>query len=350
MTRVVILGAGVMGTAFATPLSDNGMTVDLVGTHLDGDLVAAMQATRVHPRLKAEIGANVTPLPDSELAAALARPADLVVVGVSTPGIGWAIDRLAESMTGTPPVLLLTKGIAGNADRVETLPELVCHELERKGIAHGPVGAVGGPCIAGELAVRRQTSAIVAFTDATLAAMWAGAMATDYYHLAHTGDLTGLEICAALKNFYAIGVSVPSGRLVSQPAANGAGLNNETASLFNQAVKELARIVAVSGGDPATAFGLAGLGDLHVTTQAGRNSRLGRLLGEGLTYAQAMDGPLKGETVEGTLVAASLKAPLAALARSGALATAQVPLANAIVAAVTRGEPLHVALETYHRT
>ncbi|MFP1630508.1 glycerol-3-phosphate dehydrogenase [Zhengella sp. ZM62] len=350
MTRVVILGAGVMGTAFATPLSDNGMTVDLVGTHLDGDLVAAMQATRVHPRLKAEIGENVTPLPVSELAATLARPPDLVVVGVSTPGIGWAIDRLAGAMTGTPPVLLLTKGIAGTADRVETLPELVCRELERMGVAHGPVGAVGGPCIAGELAVRRQTSAIVGFTDAALAAMWAGAMSTDYYHLAHGGDLAGLEICAALKNFYAIGVSVPSGRLASQPAANGAGLNNETASLFNQAVTELARIVAVSGGDPATAFGLAGLGDLHVTTQAGRNSRLGRLLGEGLTYAEAMDGPLKGETVEGTLVAASLKAPLAALDRAGILPAAQVPLANAIVAAVTRGEPLHVALDTYHRT
>lgn len=350
MTRVVILGAGVMGTAFATPLSDNGMTVDLVGTHLDGDLVNAMQASRIHPRLKAEIGASVTPHSVDELAAALARPADLVVVGVSTPGIGWAIDRLAESMTGTPPVLLLTKGIAETPDRVETLPDLVCRELDRRGVLHGPVGAVGGPCIAGELAVRRQTSAIVGFADNALAAKWAGAMTTDYYHLAHTGDLAGLEICAALKNFYAIGVSVPSGRLASQPAANGAGLNNETASLFNQAVTELARIVAVSGGAPATAYGLAGLGDLHVTTQAGRNSRLGRLLGEGLTYAEAMDGPLKGETVEGTLVAASLEAPLAALARAGALPAASVPLANAIVAAVTRGEPLQVALDRYHRS
>ena len=348
MPRVVILGAGVMGTAFATPMSDNGMTVDLVGTHLDGDLVAAMQAGRIHPRLKAEIGANVTPLPVSELAATLARPADLIVVGVSTPGIGWAIDRLTECATGEAPIVLLTKGIAETRDRVETLPEFVQRELAGRGVAHGPVGAVGGPCIAGELAVRRQTSAILGFTEQTLAAKWAAVLSTDYYHLAHTDDLTGLEICAALKNFYAIGVSVPSGRAPSQPAVNGAGLNNETASLFNQAVTELARIVAASGGNPSTAYGLAGLGDLHVTTQAGRNSRLGRLLGEGLTYAQAMEGPLKGETVEGTLVAASLEAPLAAMAAAQALAADQVPLANAIVAAVTCGDALRVTLENYH--
>ncbi|PHP68930.1 glycerol-3-phosphate dehydrogenase [Zhengella mangrovi] len=348
MTRVVIIGAGVMGTAFATPLSDNGMTVDLVGTHLDRDLVAAMQESRVHPRLRARIGQTVTPLQDSELAAALERPADLVVVGVSTPGIGWAIDRLAESMRGTAPVILLTKGIAETADRVEILPDLVRRELAARGVAHGPVGAVGGPCIAGELAARRQTSAIIGFDDKALAAGWAAAMSTGYYHLAHTDDLTGLEICAALKNFYAIGVSVPSGRLAGDPAVNDAGLNNETASLFNQAVTELSRIVAVSGGDPATAFGLAGLGDLHVTTQAGRNSRLGKLLGEGLSYRAAMAGPLKGETVEGTLVAASLKAPLGALAGSGGLPASRVPLANAIVAAVTQDSPLQVDLAAYH--
>ena len=72
MTRVVILGAGVMGTAFGLPLSDRGMEVRLVGTHLDRDLVAAMKETRVHPRLKAEIGANITVYQDSEMAEAFA--------------------------------------------------------------------------------------------------------------------------------------------------------------------------------------------------------------------------------------------------------------------------------------
>ena len=40
MAKVVILGAGVMGSAFSMPLSDNGHQVNLVGTHLDDNEIA----------------------------------------------------------------------------------------------------------------------------------------------------------------------------------------------------------------------------------------------------------------------------------------------------------------------
>jgi len=350
MKRIVILGAGVMGTAFATPASDAGCQIDLVGTHLDRAHVEAMQKTRIHPRLKAEIGAQVTPHQIEELGALLAQAPDLIVVGVSTPGIGWAADQLSQHMAGRPPIVLLTKGIDEVEDQVAILPHRLARQFAEIGKPLGPIGAVGGPCIAGELAVRRQTSAILGFADATLARHWAAALSTEYYHLVATDDLVGLEICAALKNFYAIGVSVPAGRLAAQPAVNGAGLHNETASFFNQAVTELARIVAASGGRAETAYGLAGLGDLHVTTQAGRNSRLGKLIGEGLTYAQAMAGPLAGETVEGALVAKSLAAPLASMDGDGRLPAASAPLAGAIVVAVARDQSFDVDFDSLHRS
>ncbi|MCC0030364.1 MAG: glycerol-3-phosphate dehydrogenase [Brucellaceae bacterium] len=349
MTRVVILGAGVMGTAFGLPLSDRGMEVRLVGTHLDRDLVAAMKETRVHPRLKAEIGANITVYQDSEMAEAFAEPADLIIGAISTPGIEWAIERFAEHLRGTPPIVLLTKGISRETEKVEILPDLVAREFARMGIAHGPLGAIGGPCIAGELAVRHQTSALIGFRDIALARHWAEAIATPYYHLRATDDLVGLEICAALKNFYAIGVSTPAGHAEIAPAVNGAGQNNAVASLFNQAIAELRAIVAASGGVEETALGLAGLGDLHVTCQAGRNSRLGRLIGKGVSYREAMDGPLKGETVEGTLVAEALAAPLAAYAAAGKLPEAAVPLARAIIACVTANAGFKMDLDPYHR-
>ncbi|OYX41025.1 MAG: hypothetical protein B7Z02_17095 [Rhodobacterales bacterium 32-67-9] len=348
MSRIVILGAGVMSTAFATPLSDNGFDVDLVGTHLDRDHVDAMKASREHPRLRARIGERVTPRQIESLSEVLATPPDLLVVGVSTPGIGWATEQLLRHMTGRPPVIFLTKGISDSADRIEILPDLVGRSLAQAGKDHGPLGAVGGPCIAGELAVRRQTSAIIGFRDEALAADWAARLSTGYYHLSATDDLVGLEICAALKNFFAIGVSVPRGRLAEMPAPNGAALHNEVASLFNQAVTELARIVGVGGGRPATAYGLAGLGDLHVTTQAGRNSKLGVLIGEGLSYAEAMAGPLNGETVEGAIVARSLRAPLAAAIDSGQLTEADLPLAHLIVESVAGKAAFKVDFAAFH--
>lgn len=348
MTRALVLGAGVMGTSFALPLSDRRMDISLVGTHLDRALVAGMKADRVHGRLKAQIGERITVFDDTEMEAAFAEPVDLIVVGISTPGVDWAIEKLAAHMRGTPALLMLTKGISELPEGIEILPDYMAREFARLGVAHGPIGAVGGPCIAGELAVRRDTTAIIGFREPGFAEHWAAQIATPYYELRHTTDLVGLEICAALKNFFAIGVSVPQGRVEGQAAVNGAGMHNATASLFNQAVNELTDIVRASGGDPATATGLAGLGDLHVTCQAGRNSKLGHLLGKGLSYREAMDGPLKGETVEGTLVAGTLDKPLTALAAAGRLPPERVPLARAIVAAVTRYEPLAESWPKYH--
>lgn len=348
MTRVIILGAGVMGTAFGLPLSDRGMDVSLVGTHLDRDLVAGMKRDAVHARLRAPIGENIRVFDDREMDAAFADPADLIVVGISTPGVDWAAEQLIRHMRGTPPIVMLTKGIAEGADGIEILPDTLARRFRDSGQAHGPLGAVGGPCIAGELAVRRDTTAIIGFREPGLAREWASRLSTPYYELRHTEDLVGLEICAALKNFYAIGVSVPQGRVEGQPAVNGAGMHNATASLFNQAVNELSEIVRASGGDPRTATGLAGLGDLHVTCQAGRNSRLGRLLGAGMSYSAAMNGPLRGETVEGTLVAASLASPLATLAAAGRLEEAHVPLARSIIATVTRDADLQAEWPRYH--
>jgi glycerol-3-phosphate dehydrogenase (NAD(P)+) len=348
MSSVIILGAGVMGTAFALPLSDRGMQVRLVGTHLDRALVEGMKENRVHGRLRAPLGDTITVYDDREMAEAFAEPADLVVVGVSTPGVEWAIGKLNEHMKGIPPIVMLTKGIAEGSEGIEILPDTMARRFSELRKAHGPIGGVGGPCIAGELAVRRETTAIVGFREAGLAREWAEKISTPYYELRHTQDLVGLEICAALKNFYAIGVSVPQGRAECEPAGNGAGMHNATASLFNQAVNELAEIVSASGGDAATATGLAGLGDLHVTCQAGRNSKLGRLLGTGMSYGAAMNGPLRGETVEGTLVATSLAGPLGKLAASGRLDAAHVPLAHAIIATVTQDAALKADWPRYH--
>ena len=45
-----IVGAGVMGTATAWPLSDNGHEIRLVGTHLDHDIIQSCKEKNFHPR------------------------------------------------------------------------------------------------------------------------------------------------------------------------------------------------------------------------------------------------------------------------------------------------------------
>ena len=68
---------------------------------------------------------------------------------------------------------------------------------------------------------------------------------------------------------------------------------------------------------------MPGAGDLYVTCQAGRNSRLGRQLGLGLSYAEVKAGPMKDDTIEGAELGITL-APT--LKRLDGLGPARCPI------------------------
>ena len=52
-------------------------------------------------------------------------------------------------------------------------------------------------------------------------------------------------------------------------------------------------------GKKQTVTGLAGLGDLYVSSGGGRNSKMGFYLGEGMTFSQAKKTKMEKITVEG---------------------------------------------------
>ena len=55
MRTVSVLGSGIMATALAFPLSDNGHEVRLIGTHLDREIIDSIKETGVHPGLDLEV-------------------------------------------------------------------------------------------------------------------------------------------------------------------------------------------------------------------------------------------------------------------------------------------------------
>jgi glycerol-3-phosphate dehydrogenase (NAD(P)+) len=52
-------------------------------------------------------------------------------------------------------------------------------------------------------------------------------------------------------------------------------------------------------GKEETAYGLAGLGDLYVSSAGGRNSKMGYYLGQGHVFMEAKEKFMKEITVEG---------------------------------------------------
>jgi glycerol-3-phosphate dehydrogenase (NAD(P)+) len=344
MATVLVLGAGVMGSAFTLPLADAGAEVRLVGTHLDSAVIEGVCRDRVHPRLKAPLPASVRAYRHDELGSALDASVDLVVLGVSSAGIDWAIEALRPVMPAPRPILLLTKGLAADGRRIGILPEPVEAALGC------PTGAVGGPCIAGELAVRRETSVVVSFREPALIDRVLGLLDAPYYHARGSDDLVGTEICAAFKNFFALAIGAPLGMLdMAEPAVNEARMHNLAAALFNQSVLELGRLNSGLGGRPETVHGLAGVGDLYVTVQGGRNSRMGRLLGAGWTYATAKAERMAEDTVEGAELALAVGPTFDAMLGDGRLAADDLPLTRAIMRAIRDNEHLGVPWNDFHR-
>ena len=245
---------------------------------------------------------------------------------------------------------MLTKGLRARHDGLQILPDAVREGLAGLGIRRVQIGAVGGPCIAGELAARRDTSVVIACADAVLSDRILRLVATPYYHAHSSTDVIGVEACAAFKNFYALAIGYPAGLLAKQgKAGNDALMHNLAASLFTQALAEMRHIVDFMGGTSDSVKGLAGAGDLYVTCQAGRNSRMGYFLGSGMRYREAKARYLADDTVEGAELALAIGPALDRLFDQGRLKRQDLPLAIAIVDAICHDLPLQIPWTAFHR-
>jgi len=348
MAAILILGAGVMGSAFSFPPADLGHEVRLVGTHLDREIIRELKTSRIHPKLKMKLADGVRFYYHDELEQALEGQIDLIVLGVSSAGVEWAVKTLGPLLAKPVPIIMLTKGLAVREDRLTVLPQVVSDGLEAYGAGRFPVGAVGGPCIAGELAARRDTRVTFGWPDSGKFQWLDSLFRAPYYHINYTTDLAGLEICAAMKNFYAIAVGYPAGLLeITETPANKALMHNLSAGLFAQSVKEMAKLVQWIRGDLNNVYGLAGVGDLYVTCQAGRNSRMGRLLGTGMTYSEAKREKMAEDTVEGAELALTIGPLLLRLFGSGALPAGEYPLTSAIIDAICRDAQMRIPWDMF---
>lgn len=344
--NIVVLGAGVMGTAFTLPIADNGHRVHLVGTHLDGDIIEELHESGVHPRLRARIPAGVTPYPIAALPAAL-QDADLVVLGVNSYGVAWAAEMLGPLLPADVPVIMLTKGLHGDGGALSILPDFFRSRLppSRSGIS---VMAIGGPCIAGELAARRHSCVMLGGHDPAQLDRLARALRTPYYHVWTTTDLVGVEVCVALKNLYALAVGLVIGLLERDGVAdNGAHMHNLAAAIFAQGLYETEYFVRLMGGQLGSVYTLPGAGDLYVTCQGGRNSRMGRLLGLGMSYAQAKAEHMPNESVEGAMLAEAVGATVHAMVRAGTLDPQRIPLMLTVIDIVCHNGKVDIPWDSF---
>jgi glycerol-3-phosphate dehydrogenase (NAD(P)+) len=162
--------------------------------------------------------------------------------------------------------------------------------------------------------------------------------------------LIGVEVCAALKNFYTLAIGYAAGQLEKKgKAANGALMHNLAAGLFTQAMTEMSYFVNFFGGRPDSVLGLAGAGDLYVTCQAGRNGRMGNLLGKGLRYKEAKSHHMPNDTVEGAELALVIGKTLNRWLADKKIDGNSIPLATKIVEAICDNLPLQIPWNVFYQ-
>lgn len=264
LRRVAVLGTGGMGTVMALLFARQVPDVRLWGR--DRAFVAEIAATRRNPRHlplpEARLPENVLATP--EVADAV-DGADLIVAAIPSKYLRATLDAVAPAIPPGVPALSVIKGIELGTFRLPS-------EIVADCWGPRPLAVLSGPSHAEEIVAGKPTTVVVAGDDHALNVEVRETLTGPTFRVYSNPDRIGVELSGALKNVMGIAAglcdSLESG-------------DNIKSSMLTRALAEIARFVATLGGDPKTAFGLAGLGDLLTTSYSGhgRNRRVGLEIG-----------------------------------------------------------------------
>ena len=306
MKKIIIIGAGAMGSAFAVPCLENKNEVTIIGTHLEDDLIDSIKSNNnFHPALKVELPTKLKVEKYEKLKSILEREVDIIVAGVSSVGIEWFVNQISKNYKKNLPIILLTKGLAIEDNELITLSDKIKKLLKKQGHEEVNVSAIKGPCLAAGLAYKMRTGTVIANPDIKETEKLKKIISTDYYSTEISDDLTGVELAGAIKNIYSmlIGASEGLSNSKAPKEIQSKYYLNTSASLIHRSISEMVEFVSYYGGKVDTVYGLAGLGDLYVSAIGGRNSLMGKYLGEGYLYKDAKEKFMKNITVEGAQLA-----------------------------------------------
>jgi glycerol-3-phosphate dehydrogenase (NAD(P)+) len=270
--KIAVLGSGSWGTALASLVARHGHPTVLWGR--DEAVITAIDVQHENPRYLPGLSLPDNLRATTDMAAAVAG-ARWVLVVVPSHAFAETVRKLAPLLPGGAGVAWATKGFEPGSGRF-------LHEVA--GEVFGPdvpLAVVTGPSFAKEVTQGLPTAVTVHADDAGFAQLVAETMHGPSFR-AYTGDdMVGAELGGAMKNVLAVATGVADGM--------GLGLNAR-AGLITRGLNEMLRLAAAIGGRPETLMGLAGLGDLVLTSTGdlSRNRRLGLALGRGKGIEEAV--------------------------------------------------------------
>lgn len=280
--KVTVVGGGAWGTALADLLARKGEQVTLWAR--ESEVIES-----VNQRHRNDVflpGAELAPglRAEADLAASL-RGVDTIVSVAPSHAVRDVMTQAAAALRDARPLVVsASKGL--DPDRLER-PSHVLGEVMATAT---PLAVLSGPSFAWEVFQRQPTAVVAASTVDDVARRTQRLFSTNYFRVYSHTDVIGVELAGALKNVIALAAGILEGL--------GMGFNTR-AAMITRGLAEITRLGIALGAQPMTFAGLAGMGDLILTSTGAlsRNRTLGVALGQGQTLEQALAG--KAAVVEG---------------------------------------------------
>jgi glycerol-3-phosphate dehydrogenase (NAD(P)+) len=267
--KIAIIGAGSWGTALAIVLARSSRPHQITLWAHSTDVAEMLSARRVNeiylPGFELPAEVRVTGALEKALAGAE------IVLGVMPSAHAREMYRAMRPHLEPGSIIVsATKGLepATHARISEIISEEIFADSSPR------IAVLSGPSFAVEVARGDPTVVVLASADLALALQVQAELSGPTFRLYTNDDVIGTEIAGAVKNVIAIAAGV----------CTGLGLGTNTmAALVTRGLAEMTRLAVALGGRRDTLAGLAGVGDLILTSTGplSRNRSVGIELGKG---------------------------------------------------------------------
>ncbi|MBD7906966.1 NAD(P)H-dependent glycerol-3-phosphate dehydrogenase [Sporosarcina gallistercoris] len=283
MKKVSVIGAGSWGTALAFVLAENGHDCLIWGRRQE-------QTTEINEQHTNKAYLKNCRLPESLKASSdlgqAVEHGDILVIAVPTKGMREIGSQLNDLIRQPKLIVHVSKGI--EPDSLKRITEMLAEEIRPE--AREGLVVLSGPSHAEEVVLRHPTTVTVASEDEEAAKTIQTLFMNSYFRVYTNEDVLGVELGGALKNVIALAAGITDGLNYG---------DNAKAALITRGLAEITRLGVKMGANPSTFSGLAGMGDLIVTSNSvhSRNWKAGNMLGKGHSLAEVTEG--MGMVIEG---------------------------------------------------
>ena len=216
---------------------------------------------------------------------------DIIITVVPSRVLENVFQELYDNGVRTNIIVNASKGVKHSTIKT-------AHQIARDILPEAGFAAISGPNIAVEIAHGLPAKTVLVCYDVGVLVKLQEALTNDLLFFEFSRDISGIELCAALKGLIAIAVGF----------ADGLGYKTNIFGLIiTKGLQEFKTVVEFLGVSIDTVYGIAGVGDLVTTclSEDSRNRRFGKYLAQGFSTDDALKKV--GMEVEGVSMAKTVR-------------------------------------------